>query len=128
MIIADLHIGAKLKERDSGLVFLVGEHGHAGYSGTTLVADNVIAQMCMDAPEPENPDERLRITGNCRYRLSNLHMWLNSEDDEWYAAAHEYDAPPREDFPAMRPNCRDSRGYNAYIDKPDSRGVYRFFP
>lgn len=118
MKIADLPVGAKLKERDSGLVFLIGEHNHAGYTGTTLLADNIIVQACMDAPEPENPNERLRITGNNNYSLSNLHKWLNSCGDGWYCASHEYDAPPAEEFIALRRNYYDTHGYNAYAGKP----------
>ena len=118
MIIADLPVGTKLKERDSGLVFIVGEHGHPGYEGATLVADNIVAQACLDAPEASNPNERLRITGNNNYALSNLHMWLNSEGEDWYSASHEYDAPPDENSIARRPNFYDRRGYNAYADKP----------
>ena len=118
MIIADLPVGAKIKERESGLIFLIGEHKHPGYEGTTLLANNVIAQACLDAPEERNPDERLRLTGNNNYSLSNLHMWLNAEGDSWYGASHEYDAPPSEEALARRPNVYDSHGYNAYDNKP----------
>jgi len=118
MIIAQLPVGAKIKERDSGLVFLIGEHGHPGYDGTTLVADNVVAQACLDAPEEKNPDERLRLTGNNSYFRSNLHQWLNSGLQSWYTPAHEYDAPPTEETIAQRPNYYDRHGYNAYAGKP----------
>jgi hypothetical protein len=118
MTISDLPVGAKLKERDSGLVFLIAGHEHPGYEGTTLLADNVIAQACFDAPEERNPDERLRITGSNNYRLSNLHVWLNSEGGGWYSPSHEYDAPPSEEALAQRPNAYDRHGYNAYDGKP----------
>ena len=118
MKVSDLPVGAKLKERDSGLVFLVGEHGHHGYEGTTIIADNVVAQACMDAPEGRNPNERLRLTGNNKYSLSNLHIWLNAEGNDWYSASHEYDEPPSEEAISQRPNLYDRHGYNAYVNKP----------
>jgi len=118
VILSQLPVGAKVREKTSGLVFLVGEHGHAGYQGTTLVANNVIGQACLDAPEQNNPAERLRLTGYNYYAFSNLHQWLNSQDRDWYSPAHEYDAAPTEENIASRPNFWDKHGYNAYAQRP----------
>lgn len=117
MILKELPVGAKVRERTSGVVFLVGEHGHAGYRGTTLVADHLIAQGCLDAPEVSNPNQRLHLTGYNYYPFSNLHQWLNAEGAEWYKPAHEFDAPPTEENIAARPNIYDRHGYNAYAYK-----------
>jgi hypothetical protein len=114
----ELPVAAKVKEKTSGIIFLVGEHGHPGYKGTTLVANNVIRQACLDAPEEENPDERLHLTGYNHYAFSNLHHWLNAEGKGWYRPAHKYDAPPTEENIAKRPNFYDRHGYNAYADQP----------
>jgi hypothetical protein len=113
----ELPVGVKVREKTSGLVFLVGEHAHAGYKGTTLVANNVIGQACLDAPEENNPNERLRLTGYNYYAFSNLHQWLNAEGRDWYKPAHEYDAAPTEANIAQRPTCYDRHGYNAYENK-----------
>jgi len=118
VILKQLPIGAKVREKTSGIVFLVGEHGHAGYQGTTLVANNIIGQACLDAPEENNPNERLRVTGYNYYAFSNLHQWLNAEGMNWYKPAHEYDAAPTEENIAKRPTAYDRHGYNAYGEKP----------
>ena len=118
MTLGELRVGAKVRERTSGIVFLVGEHEHTGYKGTTLVANHVIGQACLDAPEKDNPNERLRLTGCNYYAFSNLNQWLNSEDGRWYRPAHPHDAAPSEANLAQRPNFYDDRGYNAYVNKP----------
>jgi hypothetical protein len=115
--LCELPVAAKVREKTSGVVFLVGEHGHPGYKGTTLVANNIIWQACLDAPEEDNPDERLHLTGYNYYPFSNLHQWLNAEGKDWYKPAHQYDAPPTEENIAKRPNFYDRHGYNAYAGK-----------
>lgn len=94
MKLIDLPVGAKVREEKSGYVFLVGEHNHSGYAGTTLVADNVVRAACIDAKEPSNPNEEERDFGSSNYSASNIHRWLNSSEATWYAASHEFDAPP----------------------------------
>ena len=113
----DLPVGAKVREKTSGVVFLVGEHRHAGYGGTTLVSDHVIGQACLDAPEAKSPSERQRITGNNYYAFSNLHQWLNAEGMSWFRPTHEFDDGPSEDNISKRPNIYDRHGYNAYEGK-----------
>jgi len=122
--LGQLPAGTKVREKTSGIVFMVGEHGHTGYKGTTLVANNVIGQACLDAPEQYNPDERLRLTGYNYYAFSNLHQWLNAEGKDWYKPAYKYDAPPTEENIAQRPNFYDRHGYNPYADKP---GFFSWF-
>ena len=117
MILEQLSVGTKVREKTSGVVFLVGEHGHIGYKGTTLVANHVIGQSCLDAPEETNPNRRLRLTGYNYYAFSNLHQWLNAEGSDWYKPTHEYDAAPTEENIAKRPNVYDRHGYNAYAEK-----------
>jgi hypothetical protein len=118
VILAQLPEGAKVREKTSGVIFLIGEHNHPGYQGTTLVADHVLGQGCLDAPEDRNPDQRLHLTGYNYYAFCNLHQWLNAEDEDWYQPAHEFDAPPTEENLARRPNAYDSHGYNDYAKKP----------
>jgi len=116
--LCELSVGTKVREKTSGIIFLVGEHDHTGYSGTTLVTSHVIGQACLDAPEQDNPNERLRLTGYNYYAFSNLHQWLNAEGQNWYKPAHQYDAAPDEENIAQRPNFYDGHGYNAYANKP----------
>jgi hypothetical protein len=118
VILKELPVGAKLREKTSGVTFLVGEHGHPGYKGTTLVADHVIGQGCLDAPEAENSNKRLHLTGYNYYPFSNLHQWLNAQGLDWYKPLHEFDAPPDEKNLSRRPNTYDHHGYNAYADRP----------
>lgn len=118
MQLRHLSVGMKIREITSNIVFLVGEHGHEGYTGTTLVANNVIGQACLDAPEDNNPNERLRLTGYNYYAFSNLHQWLNAEGRDWYKPAHAYDTAPSKGNISKRPNCYDTHGYNAYYHKP----------
>ena len=94
MILKDLPIGAKVRELNSSLLFLVAAHNHTGYRGTTLVADCAIKLAAIDAAEPNNPNEEQRLHGNNFYPLSNIHQWLNATDRDWYQPAHEFDAPP----------------------------------
>lgn len=117
MQLKDLFIGTKVREKTSGVVFLVGEHGHVGYEGTTLVSDHVLGQACLDAPEKTNPNASLRITGYNYYAFSNLQQWLNGEGTDWYKPAHGHDAEPSEENIALRPNAHDRHGYNPYNRK-----------
>ena len=94
MILKDLPIGVKVRERKSSLAFLVAAHNHMGYRGTALVADCAVKLAAIDAAEPDNPDEARRQFGNNFYPLSNIHQWLNSSQRDWYRPAHEFDAPP----------------------------------
>jgi len=94
MIIKELPIGAKVREQESGVVFLVAGHNHTGYAGTALITDCAIKLAAYDAAEPDNPDVGIREFGNGYYPDSNIHRWLNSTEENWYSPAHEFDAPP----------------------------------
>jgi hypothetical protein len=118
MLLKEIPAGTRVREKTSGIFFLVGEHGHTGYKGTTLVASNIVGQACLDAPEKSNPNQHIRFTGNNYYAFSNLHQWLNAQGMDWYKPAHEYDAAPTEENIAIRPTCYDRHGYNAYNNKP----------
>jgi len=94
MILRDLPIGTKIREKKSSLVFLVADHNHSGYDGTALVTDCAIKLACFDAAEHANPEESKRESGNNFYPFSNIHQWLNAGEADWYTPAHEFDAPP----------------------------------
>lgn len=93
----DLPIGARVREARSGALFLVADHGHTGWLGTTLVADRAVALGCLDAAEPDNPDEEMRRGGCNRYAWSNIHQWLNADGADWFTPSHPHDAPPTEE-------------------------------
>ena len=94
MILKELLIGTKIREKKSSVVFLVADHNHTAYTGTALVTDCAIKLACFDAAEPENPDDAVKKSGNSFYPLSNIHQWLNSNAINWYEPTHEFDAPP----------------------------------
>lgn len=94
MILKDLLIGSKVREQKSSIVFLVADHNHTAYRGTTLVTDCAVKFASIDAAEPDNPDEMVKEFGNNFYPLSNIHQWLNSNEVDWYRPAHEFDGPP----------------------------------
>lgn len=115
MTLDKLPVGARLRERESGVRFLVAEQAPGV---TTLITDHVVMLGCMDAPEPRNPNWHLQLTGWNNYRLSNLHQWLNAEGTDWYKPSHEYDEPPTEECLSARPSIYDPIGHNAYAHKP----------
>lgn len=94
MILKDLLIGSKVREQKSSTVFLVADHNHTAYRGTSLITDCAIKFASLDAAEPDNPDNAVKEFGNNFYPLSNVHQWLNSNEVDWYKPAHEFDAPP----------------------------------
>lgn len=112
-----LPVGTKILETTSGLVFLVGEHDHPGYGGTTLVADNVIRQACLDAVEPGNPSKIISKMGNNHYPHSNLHQWLNAEGKNWFQPMHDFDVPPSREKIAKRYEPWEMKAYNAYSEE-----------
>lgn len=98
MKFSDLPIGAIVTDAKSGIEFCVAGQDHPGYPGTTLVTKYIIGVRSFDAKEPENPDcgnfDNVRDYGNNYYPHSNIHQWLNSDAEDWYSPAHQYDAPP----------------------------------
>ena len=107
--VKDLPIGARFREEKSGTVFLVADHRHTGWKGTTIVADKACLISCVDAAEPDNPDPEIAACGCNRYALSNIHQWLNSSQENWYVPQHTYDMPPTEDRIAMRTEVFESK-------------------
>ena len=110
--IKDLPIGARFCEDKSGTVFVVADHRHTGWTGTTVITDRVCLISCIDAAEPENPDAEIAGKGCNRYALSNINQWLNSAETDWYQPMHEYDAPPKEDLISMRSEVFESRFFD----------------
>jgi len=94
MILKELPIGTKVREKKSSIVFLVADHNHTAYTGTALITDYVIKLASIDAAEPDNPDKAVSEFGNNFYPHSNIHHWLNSNKIDWYNPGHKYDAPP----------------------------------
>ena len=89
-----LPVGAKVREQRSGIVFLVAEHRHEGWNCTTLITDCVIKNASYDAMEPDSQNKYIRAFGNSDYILSNIHQWLNSDQEHWYHPSHFKDTPP----------------------------------
>jgi len=110
--IKDLPIGARICENKSGTVFIIADHNHTGWRGTTVVSDKVCLISCIDAAEPGNPDEKQASSGCSRYKLSNINQWLNSAETNWFKPQHEFDAPPREDLISMRQDVFSSKMFD----------------
>lgn len=108
----DLPIGSRVREKKSASVFLVADHRHMGWQGTTLIADKVCLISCIDAKEPDNPDPQIAGSGCNRYSLSNIHQWLNSSSENWYTPQHEYDTAPEEELIAMRTDVFSSKMFD----------------
>lgn len=135
MIISQLPTGTKVREEESGVVFLVADHIHTGYAGTALITDCAIKLAAFDAAEPDNPDEEIKENGSGYYPDSNIHRWLNSSLEKWYSPAHEFDAPPtRENTDQGRLDLYDVPFYSdeakfledfSYEDEP---GFLTWFP
>ena len=94
MILKDIPVGARVREQKSSVIFLVADHNHTAYAGTSLVTDCAVKIASFDAAEPDNPDKSMKEFGNNFYPNSNIHRWLNSNEDDWFMPAHEFDAPP----------------------------------
>ena len=63
-----------------------------------------------DAMEPNNPDTNIQTNGDSRWALSNIKQFLNSDQETWYSAQHQYDQAPID--------ACDGYGYNGYEDHP----------
>ena len=94
MILKDLPVGTKVREPQSSLAFLVADHNHIAYSGTSLVTDCAVKLASFDAVEADNPEKDQQEYGNNFYPLSNIHQWLNSNETNWFKPAHQFDASP----------------------------------
>lgn len=98
LTVADLKVGSRL---------FFGKYGvsHTPQPVSWLKADKdgnflsefAVDYLMFDAKEPNNPDRTMYYCGNCDYSLSNIHQFLNSDEDDWYEPSHEYDYPPGRD-------------------------------
>lgn len=57
-----------------------------------FITEFVLDYICFDANEPNNP--YTRGFGCSNYGLSNIFAFINSADEHWYRAMHQYDEPP----------------------------------
>ena len=98
MKLKQLPIGAKVRDAENEIVFLVAAQDHPGYGGTTLLAERVIGVRCFDAAEPDRPRRKVFELecdfGSNNYKTSNIHQWLNSDKAQWYEKKHPLDCPP----------------------------------
>ena len=98
MNIGSIGYGRKLYDLRSGIEFRIAAQDHYGPGITTLLCKHVIGVRALDAAEPGKkrryPYESTDRFGNNNYILSNLHRYLNSDEERWYAPAHAHDAPP----------------------------------
>lgn len=78
------------------IIFMIVDKGHAGYpaGAVSLMTERALFTSAYDAKEPTNPNADRAESGNSRYIHSNIHQWLNSSSESWYAPKHTYDAPP----------------------------------
>lgn len=95
MTIADLKTGAKLVFGNYG----VGPDIYPIYwlktgRDNVFISEFVLDILKFDNLERNNPDREYYYGGNSNYELSNILQFLNSCEDDWYNAMHEYDAPP----------------------------------
>ena len=121
MKLRELSIGAVVRDARSPLPFLVAAQNHPGYRGTTLYAQKIVELGCLDGAEPERgkegPWKQAYRYGNNDYACSNVHQWLNSAADVWYAPTHQYDTPPRSGVHPLwgGPLCRSARLSDAVL-------------
>lgn len=103
MRIGDIGIGRELYDAKSNTVFYIAAQNHYGINITTLLTKYIIGVRALDAAEDEydiakrdikNVYEKTAKYGNNHYAYSNLHQWLNSQDENWYRKMHKNDMPP----------------------------------
>ena len=106
--ISSLPCGAKIK---FGSYSVNGEAAHkirwikVASNDTILLTENLEDFRAFDSPEPYNPQPERQNYGNNYYPLSNIDLFLNSGDDEWYSPRHDYDSPPDKN------HYRDAEGH-----------------
>lgn len=99
----DLKIGSVVRDSLCPLPFLVAAQNHPGYGGgTTLYARKIAELGCMDAAEPGKQKRgvmgQANLYGWNDYARSNVHQWLNSEEEQWYRPSHGLDKPPTAEY------------------------------
>lgn len=79
--------------------------------GNIFLSEYALDYIPYDSKEPVNTDYYKRIYGSSDYRTSNIFQFMNSDEEDWFFPAHEFDAAPGTDGHSM-----------------DSRGMYRRHP
>ena len=59
-----------------------------------FITECAIDWIPYDAREPQNTAVDYRYYGHPNYGRSNIHQFLNSDEDQWFHASHPYDFPP----------------------------------
>lgn len=59
-----------------------------------FIAAKVLDYLCFDARERQSGDLPARMYGNPDYGKSNIMLFLNTDDENWWNPTHEDDAPP----------------------------------
>lgn len=116
MQLKDLPVGTKIKfgnyqienETPQALIWQIADFNHKESSDIvwnnlcTLITQEAIDFRNIDTIEPENLfySKYFSKKGNCKYSISNIDQWLNSDKagGEWYIPQHEYDEPPTEEM------------------------------
>ncbi len=113
MELQSLPVGACVRNESGSFCCYVAAQDHPGYSGTTLLSEQVVLIGAFDAAETDAAEEKHRhIYGNNDFARSNLLQWLNGEGGDWFSPTHGADAPPTD--ANIRHGARgyaDRRGY-----------------
>ena len=85
-----------------------------------FITCEAIDYLCFDARERQFREDGtlFRNSGNPNYELSNIHWFLNSENNEWYVPKHENDNSPSVRY-------HDTDGYQGVFS--DHAGFLRHF-
>lgn len=59
-----------------------------------FIAAKVLDYICFDARERQSEYAQDRIIGNLDYGKSNIMLFLNTDDEDWWNPTHESDEPP----------------------------------
>ncbi len=99
MKLGDLGIGVRIRDSKSDIVFLVAQSKDGV---VTLLSEQIVGVSCIDGAEPQQDChprwDAFDKYGNNNYLQSNIHQWLNSDQENWYQPAHELDTPPSKEY------------------------------
>lgn len=123
----------KYQDGEEDIVWIILSNNHStkdsGYpeDAVTMITKDVIRYMSFDAKEPSNTLSDRQISGNNRWRTSNIRQWLNSEGfaNQWFvpqnigvSGTDNKDTPPTAEY-----MLNITRNYPYYNDT----GFLRFF-
>lgn len=96
LTIADLKVGAKLVFGNYGVTTSVRPITWLKANrDNEFLSEFVLDLLKFDASERDNRDNTdYHWYGNANYELSNILQFMNSHEEDWYKAMHDYDAPP----------------------------------